>query len=56
MYGSKWPFLFMYRSHAMRQTGFPQVDGLSTDPWVFGRHKIILNFYIVRFFERIISH
>ena len=38
MYGPKWPFLFMYESHAMRQTGFPRVDGLSTDPWVLGHH------------------
>ena len=29
MYGPKWPFLFMYKSHNMRK-GIPQVDGLST--------------------------
>ena len=38
MYGPKWPFLLIYESHAMRQTGFPQVDGLSTDSRVLGRH------------------
>ena len=38
MYGLKWPFLFMYRSHNMRHTGFPRVDGLSTDPLDLGRH------------------
>ena len=38
MYGPKWPFLLMYESHAMRQTGFPRVDGLSKDPRVLGRH------------------
>ena len=32
MYGHKWPFLLMYGSHAMRQTGFFRGDGLSTDP------------------------
>ena len=32
MYGPKWPFLLMYGSHAMRQTGFQRVDELSTDP------------------------
>ena len=39
MYGPKWPFLLMYGSHAMRQTGFPQVDGLSTDPRDLWRHS-----------------
>ena len=32
MYGPTWPFLLMYGSHDMRHIGFPQVDGLSTDP------------------------
>ena len=32
MYGPKWPFLLMYGSHVVRQTGFSRVDGLSTDP------------------------
>ena len=39
MYGPKWPFLLMYGSHDMRHTGFPPVDGLSTDPRDLGRHK-----------------
>ena len=34
-----WPFLFMYGSHDMRHTGFPQVDGGQRDPWVMGRHS-----------------
>ena len=38
MYGPKWPFLLMYGSHAIKQTGFPRVDGLSTDPRDLGRH------------------
>ena len=37
MYGLKWPFLLIYGSHAMRQKGFPWVDGLSTDSRVLGR-------------------
>ena len=41
MYGPKWPFLLMYESHDMRHTGFPRVDGLSTDPRDLGRHKLI---------------
>ena len=41
MYGPKWPFLLIYRSHAMRQTGFPRVDGLSTDPRDLGRHSLV---------------
>ena len=40
MYGPKWPFLLMYKSHDMRHTGFPRVDGLSTDPRDLGRHNI----------------
>ena len=36
MYGPKWPFLLMYGSYNMRHTGFPWVDGLSTDPPGFG--------------------
>ena len=40
MYGPKWPFLLMYGSYDMRQTGFPQVDGLSTDPRDLGRHSL----------------
>ena len=40
MYGPKWPFLLIYGSHDMRHTGIPQVDGLSTDPWVLGRHNL----------------
>ena len=36
MYGPKWPFLLMYGSHDMRHTGFPRVDGLSTDPGIWG--------------------
>ena len=39
MYGSKWPFLLMYGSHNMRHTGFPRVEGLSTDPRDLGRHN-----------------
>ena len=39
MYGPKWPFLLMYGSHDMRHTGFPRVDGLSTDPRNLGRHN-----------------
>ena len=39
MYGPKLSFLLMYGSHNMRNTGFPWVDGLSTDPRVLGRHS-----------------
>ena len=39
MYGPKWSFLLMHVSHKMRHTGFPQVDGLSTDPRDLGRHN-----------------
>ena len=39
MYGPKWPFLLMYGFHDMRHTGFPRVDGLSTDPRDLGRHS-----------------
>ena len=38
MYGPKWSFLLMYESHDMRHTGFPWIDGLSTDPRDLGRH------------------
>ena len=40
MYGPKWSFLLMYGSHDMRHTGFPQVDGLSTDPRDLGHHTL----------------
>ena len=39
MYGPKWPFLLRYGSRDMRRIDFPRVDGLSTDPWVLGRHN-----------------
>ena len=42
MYGPKWPFLLMYGSHDMRQAGFPQVDGLSTNPRDLRRHTFSL--------------
>ena len=32
-------FLLMFRSHDMRHTGFPQVDGGQRDPRDLGRHK-----------------
>ena len=41
MYGPKWPFLLMYESQDMRHTGFPRVDGLSTDPRDLGRHSLV---------------
>ena len=41
MYGPTWPFLLMYGSHKMKHTGFPRVDGLSTDPRDLGRHTTI---------------
>ena len=40
MYGPKWQFLLMYGSHDMRYTGFPWVDGLSTNPRALGRHNL----------------
>ena len=40
MYGPKWSFLLIYGSHAMSQTGFLRVNGLSTDPQVLGHHTI----------------
>ena len=39
MYGPKWLFLLIYGSHDMRHTGFPRVDGLSTDPRDLGHHR-----------------
>ena len=39
MYGPKWPFLLMYVFCDTRRTDFPQVDGLSTDTPVLGRHN-----------------
>ena len=41
MYELKWPFLLMYGSHAMRQIGFPRVNGLSTGPPGFGASQQI---------------
>ena len=38
MYGPKWPFLLMYGSHDLRHSGFPRVNGWSTDPRDLGRH------------------
>ena len=38
MYGPKWSFLLMCGSRDTRRTVFPQVDGLSTDTPVLGRH------------------
>ena len=43
MYGPKWSFLLMYGSHDMRYTGFPQVNGLSTDPRDLERHILGYN-------------
>ena len=37
-----WPFLLTYGSHDMRHTGFPRVDGLSTNPRGSGRHSLSL--------------
>ena len=34
--GPYWVILPMYGSHAMRHTGFPQVDGGQRDPWIWG--------------------
>ena len=42
MYGPNWPCLLMYGSHDMRHTGFPWVNGLSTDPQDLGRHSLVL--------------
>ena len=39
MQGPKWPFLLRYGSRDTRRIDFPQVDGLSTDPRVLGRHR-----------------
>ena len=44
MYGPKWPFLLMYRSHDMRHTGFPRVDGSQQNTSGFGasqRHSYV---------------
>ena len=43
MYGPKWPFLLKYGSRDTRGIDFSQVDGLSTDTPVLGRHT--LRFY-----------
>ena len=34
-----WPFLFMYGSHDMRHTSFPQVDSGQRNPREMGRHN-----------------
>ena len=56
MYGPKWSFLLRYGSRDTRRIDFPQVDGLSTDTPVLGRHKfnqsskkkkIPLRYYII---------
>ena len=36
--GPTWPLLLMHRSHDMRHTGFPQVDGGQRDPREMGCH------------------
>ena len=41
MYGLTWPFLLMYGSHGMRDTGFPQVDGGQRETPVLGRHSLV---------------
>ena len=40
-----WPFLLMYRSHDMRHTGFPQVDGGQQDSRKFGasQYKLLVH-------------
>ena len=38
MYGPNVVILLMYKSHDMRHTGFPQVDGGQRDPREMGRH------------------
>ena len=40
MYGPKWPFLLGYKSHDMRHTGIPGVDGLSTGPPRIGASQL----------------
>ena len=37
----KWLFLLRYGSRNTRRIDFPRVDGLSTDPWVLGRHSFV---------------
>ena len=39
MYGPKWPFLLRYGFRDTRRIDFPQVDGLSTDTPILGRHS-----------------
>ena len=48
MQGPKWPFLLIlivYESDVVSgyptSTSIPQVDGLSTDPRVLGRHSLV---------------
>ena len=36
----KWPLLLRYVSRNMRCIDFPQVDGLSTDTPILGRHRV----------------
>ena len=38
MYGPKWPFLLKYESHDTRCIDFSQVDELSTNTPILGRH------------------
>ena len=39
MYGPKWPFSLRYESRDTRRIDFLQVDMLSTDNPVLGRHN-----------------
>ena len=41
MYGPKWPFLLMYKSHDMGHIGILQVDGGQRDTLGFGASHFI---------------
>ena len=47
MYGPKWQFLLMYRSHNMRHS-IPQVDGLSTGLPGFGVSQVSGNLHVLK--------
>ena len=44
MYGSDVAILFMYGSHDMRHTSFPQVDDGQRDPREMGSHSASTGF------------
>ena len=43
MYGPTWPFLLMYGSHDMRDTGFRRLTVVNRPPGFLGRHKFCEN-------------